>query len=97
MCHRAHGVKATWGKKFDERWKVIMATQDIKIELEKEWIEVKKRKKDFVLLTVDTSTMDAETKEWNFGERRPSCNGEGQERRCKCPTTPTPTTTPTST
>jgi hypothetical protein len=66
-----------------------MATQDIKIELEKEWIEVKKRKEDFFLLTVDTSTMDAEMKEWNFGDRG------GQERRCKRPTTHTPTTTPT--
>jgi hypothetical protein len=41
----------------------MMAKQNIKTKLEKEWVAVKKRKEDFVLLTADSSIVDAETEE----------------------------------
>jgi hypothetical protein len=81
-------------EKNDERWVVMMAKQDIKIELEKERVTVKKWK-DFFLLTADTS-MDVDTKEWYVGEPEAIL----QWRRPRAPPTleaaPTPTPTPTT-
>jgi hypothetical protein len=63
MSRRGHDKEAVGDEKNDARWEVMMAKQDIKIKLEKEWVAVKKQKEDFVLLTADSSTMDAETEE----------------------------------
>jgi hypothetical protein len=63
MPCRGHDRQAARDEKNDARWEVMMAKQDIKIKLEKEWVAVKKQKEDFVLLTADSSIVDAETEE----------------------------------
>jgi hypothetical protein len=82
-------IKIARNEKNDERWVVMMAKQDTKIELEKERVTVKKRKKDFLLLIADTS-MDVETKEWYLGEREAIL----QRGRTQAPPTLEPTPTP---
>jgi hypothetical protein len=50
------------GEKSDERWKSLLSKQDEKIVIEKERVDVEKRKEDFMILTADTSQMDDEVK-----------------------------------
>jgi hypothetical protein len=94
-------------EKNDDRWVVMMERQDIKIVLKNELFAVKIGKEDFMLLTADTWTMDAEMKGWYLGEQEAIL----QRRRRRAPPKPTstmapspmlmptatPTTTPTST
>jgi hypothetical protein len=46
----------------------MLGNQNIKIELEKEWVAMKKMNEDFVFMTTDTSHMDTEVKTWYMEE-----------------------------
>jgi hypothetical protein len=46
----------------------MLNKKDIKIELEKEWVAVKKWKEDFVYMTADMTKMDEKIKAWYMEE-----------------------------
>jgi hypothetical protein len=77
--------------KSDGKWKGVLEKQDIKIELKKERVTVKKRKDDYVFMTPDTSSMEPKTKAWYMEERATTL-----QRRDHWSTT-VPTQAPTST
>ena len=46
----------------DARWATLMEKTDIKLELEKSNVVVKKRREDFMILTADVSSLDPQAK-----------------------------------